>query len=295
MKTRYKTILVAADGSEESHFALKRSIELAKTNESRLVITHVVDYRNYSRMQLYSPYVLPAAEEKGQVILDECKEIAEKSGVSSVSISMQQGMPKSKIPKEIAAEFAADLIVSGASGAGTFEKFIVGSVSGGIARHASCDVLIVRDNPERKYQTIMIPVDGSDTGLDAFKKGIAMAKKSGASVVIAHAMHTPMVSSADHYRDHILETFKENGEKLINEYSRMAKEEGMEDDKLVLSLQAGSPKLILPKETAHRHHVDLIIVGASGLSSTERFFLGSVSEGIARRAACDVLIIRNHQ
>ncbi|WP_252312460.1 universal stress protein [Sinobaca sp. H24] len=123
MKTRYKTILVAADGSEESHFALKRSIELAKTNESRLVITHVVDYRNYSRMQLYSPYVLPTAEEKGQAILDECKEIAEKSGVSNVSISMQQGMPKSKIPKEIAAEFAADLIVSGASGAGTFEKF----------------------------------------------------------------------------------------------------------------------------------------------------------------------------
>lgn len=295
MSTRYNTILTAVDGSEESYYALNRSIELAKTNNSRLVITHVVDYRNYSRMQLYSPYMLPAAEEKGQSILDESKETAEKAGAGSVNVSMQQGMPKSKIPKEIAPEFEADLIVSGASGAGTFEKFIVGSVSGGIARHASCDVLIVRNDPEKKYETIMIPVDGSDTGLDAFKKGIAMAKDSGATVVIAHAMHTPMISTADQYREHILETFRENGEKLIEEYSRMAKEEGIEEDRLKLSLQAGSPKLILPKETAHKYHVDLIIVGASGLSSTERFFLGSVSEGIARRAACDVLIIRNHQ
>ncbi len=52
--------------------------------------------------------------------------------------------PKSIIPKKLAHEINADLIMSGTSGLNAVERFIVGSVSESIVRHAPCDVLVVR-------------------------------------------------------------------------------------------------------------------------------------------------------
>lgn len=45
---------------------------------------------------------------------------------------------------KIAPEVGADLIMSGTSGLNAVERFIVGSVSEAIVRHAPCDVLVVR-------------------------------------------------------------------------------------------------------------------------------------------------------
>ena len=40
-----------------------------------------------------------------------------------------------------------------------------------------------------------------------------------------------------------------------------------------------------------REHVDLVILGATGLNAIERMFIGSVSEYVIRNAVCDVLIV----
>lgn len=49
-----------------------------------------------------------------------------------------------KIAKDIANNVKADLIICGATGMNTVERFLIGSVSESITRHASCDVLVVR-------------------------------------------------------------------------------------------------------------------------------------------------------
>jgi nucleotide-binding universal stress UspA family protein len=46
---------------------------------------------------------------------------------------------------EIAEEQGADLIVVGARGLTSFQRFLLGSVSGKLAHHASCSLLIVRE------------------------------------------------------------------------------------------------------------------------------------------------------
>ncbi|KAB5915090.1 universal stress protein, partial [Bifidobacterium adolescentis] len=40
------------------------------------------------------------------------------------------------------------------------------------------------------------------------------------------------------------------------------------------------------------NHVDLIMLGATGLNAVERLFIGSVSEYVIRNATCDVLVVR---
>jgi nucleotide-binding universal stress UspA family protein len=44
-------------------------------------------------------------------------------------------------------------------------------------------------------------------------------------------------------------------------------------------------------DVADEHHVDLIVVGTRELGFLDRLIAGSVSQGIARRAHCDVLIV----
>ena len=49
-----------------------------------------------------------------------------------------------KIPKDIAKKYEIDLIMCGATGLNAVERFLIGSVSEHITRHARCDVLVVR-------------------------------------------------------------------------------------------------------------------------------------------------------
>jgi nucleotide-binding universal stress UspA family protein len=49
---------------------------------------------------------------------------------------------------DTAAQWPADLIVLGSHGRGGLDRFLLGSVSEGVARHAPCSVLIVRPRKE---------------------------------------------------------------------------------------------------------------------------------------------------
>lgn len=63
-----------------------------------------------------------------------------------VTTSVELGNPKSKIIED-AAEWHADLIVLGSHGQTGLERFLIGSVSDTVARHAHCSVQIVRIRP----------------------------------------------------------------------------------------------------------------------------------------------------
>ena len=58
---------------------------------------------------------------------------------------MVQGTPKIVLAKEIPNEYHIDLIVAGKTGLNVVERWMLGSVSEYIIRHAPCDVLIARN------------------------------------------------------------------------------------------------------------------------------------------------------
>ncbi|RIN48194.1 universal stress protein, partial [Staphylococcus simulans] len=77
-------------------------------------------------------------------LLNGYKEVATNAGVANVETRLEFGSPKAIIPKKLAADVDADLIMCGTSGLNAVERFIVGSVSEAIVRHSPCDVLVVR-------------------------------------------------------------------------------------------------------------------------------------------------------
>jgi nucleotide-binding universal stress UspA family protein len=57
------------------------------------------------------------------------------------------------------------------------------------------------------------------------------------------------------------------------------------------AVEYGDPKAVII-DAAAEWHADLIVLGARGYRGVERFLMGSVSEAVARHAACSVEIVR---
>lgn len=292
MKAAYERILVAVDDSTEGKNALRKASEIAKANNNaRLIITHVVDEAAYAGVQTFPVDFFKEAEERGKELLRELENDMKDAGLTNIETVLDRGNPKVLIPKEIATAKQVDLIVAGASGAGTVEKFVIGSVSAGIVKHATSDVLIVRKKADGyPYVSILLAVDGSESAHRAFKKTLPLAKSEKAELTIAHVINKRMLSNVTKNSKEALQAMEDAGWKMLTDYKQEAESEGISPVRV--EVEHGAPKMVIPRSVAPRHHADLIVSGASGLSSRERFFLGSVSEGITRRSGCDVLIVR---
>ncbi|HWK23803.1 MAG TPA: universal stress protein [Ureibacillus sp.] len=143
--TQYKNIVVAVDGSKEAEYAFKKSIEIVKRNsDSTLNLVNVIDTRSFAAIEAYDRSIAERAENFSEELLNGYKKQAEEAGLTKVNTVIEYGSPKSIITKELSKIVNADLIICGATGLNTVERFLIGSVSEAIVRSAQCDVLVVR-------------------------------------------------------------------------------------------------------------------------------------------------------
>ncbi|WP_423799301.1 universal stress protein [Neobacillus sp. SAB-20_R2A] len=144
MGLKYQHILVAIDGSKEADWAFKKGIEVAKRNNSSLLLVHVIDTRSFALIEAYDTVVGERAEKLAKDMLENYQKQAEDAGLSNVQYEIDFGSPKVRIPRDLAKKHNVDLIICGATGMNMVERFFIGSVSEHITRYAPCDVLIVR-------------------------------------------------------------------------------------------------------------------------------------------------------
>lgn len=142
--SEYKNILVAVDGSEVAKAAFHKAIHFAKRNNATLIIAHIVDPVTSPGVEGYHKSLLESCMKYGETLLEEYKKEALEAGVNQVVTEVESGSPKVKISKTIAKKYDVDLIVCGAQGLNAMERFVMGSVSEYIVRHANCDVTVVR-------------------------------------------------------------------------------------------------------------------------------------------------------
>ncbi|RLL47853.1 universal stress protein [Oceanobacillus piezotolerans] len=140
----YKNIVVAVDGSQAAEKAFTKSLDIAKRNHAQLILAHVVDSRTFATAEAYDRTLAERAEEYANELLHSYMVNARDAGITDIIRCIEYGSPKLKIAKTIANNFHADLIICGATGMSAVERFLIGSVSESITRHASCDVLVVR-------------------------------------------------------------------------------------------------------------------------------------------------------
>ena len=141
-----------------------------------------------------------------------------------------------------------------------------------------------------EYSKILVPVDGSNEARLAFEKAIEVAKRNRAQVLIAHIIDTRVLQTPTGFEGNFNEEIQRQTENLFQEYRQYAQEHNFNDIDFVL--EYGSPKVYISKNIPKDYQIDLIMMGATGLNSVERLFIGSVSEYVIRNASCDVLVVR---
>nr|WP_242590289.1 MULTISPECIES: universal stress protein [Enterococcus] len=146
----YKNILVGVDGSDQGNLAYQQAIEVAKRNNGRVIVAHVIENKVYMMMEYSSlnDGLLDQETESAKEILEDCKVYAKSADFTQVETVITYGVAKEVMCKELPEKYDVDLILVGQSGLNAVERLMMGSVSSYIIRHAPCDVLIV--HPETK-------------------------------------------------------------------------------------------------------------------------------------------------
>jgi Universal stress protein UspA and related nucleotide-binding proteins len=150
-------VLLSTDGSEFSEAAVEALKNFRFPAGSEIRIISVLDMsvelsldENAGRLKSAAE-IENAAREKIRKILSETKgKIAAYVSSEDVTINTEllDGDPKSRIIEK-ALEMSADLIVIGSHGYNSWERFLLGSVSDSVVRHAQCSVLLVRKRENR--------------------------------------------------------------------------------------------------------------------------------------------------
>jgi nucleotide-binding universal stress UspA family protein len=141
-------ILIAIDGSDYSQAALQSVIARPWPPDTEVKVLHVVEPPSLLMGREMGGYD-PEFEMVWKALREQAKDLVSKaaeklSGAKfNVSTELVEGDPKSQII-DIANEWRADMIVLGSHGRMGLNRFLMGSVSQNVVRHAHCSVEIVR-------------------------------------------------------------------------------------------------------------------------------------------------------
>ena len=146
------------------------------------------------------------------------------------------------------------------------------------------------------YQKILLPTDGSKFAESAAKHAIWIASRSGAEIIVLNVIETSSLVGlpAEDLIVKIKEMLKEEGRRSLERISEMIseseKESKIEDIKITLKTEEGSPADSILK-TIDNENIDLVVMGTSGKHGLDRFLLGSVTEKVVRSSKCPVLAV----
>lgn len=161
----------------------------------------------------------------------------------------------------------ADLVCVGASGTSRPTGIIFGSVATAMAHHAPCSVLVARR--DRDFPRVILHAnDGSPESLEAARIAARLAARRDPTTLVTLCVG------------------EEHGEGVSREAAEIMGITGVEP---ILKTEQGSPhrKIV---EVANEVGASLIVMGSRGQTGLKA--LGSVSEHVAHRAECSVLVAR---
>lgn len=289
------TLLVAHDFSETAALALRQAKALAKANEARLVLAHVVE------LIPLGPYPAIKGGANDLAIKDiaekRTKEVAEEARTAGceIEVVVRVGEPGPTIV-EIAEEVEADLLVIGTRGLTGVRHVLLGSTAESVVRRAPMPVLTVHPDDallDPPLQTLLAPTDLSaaaeiapKTFADLFSVG------SKPRIHLVYADRTPPY--LEPFKHSVLElTGQEDPikEDLLEQMAPSAK--ALEDVGFTVECHVidGEAADAIP-EYAEEISAQAIVLSTQGRSAVVNALLGRTAQRIVQKAPCPTLTVR---
>jgi len=155
------------------------------------------------------------------------------------------------------------------------------------------------------FQKILVPLDGSEHSRRALESAIQIAKSFNSKLMLLTVHHitiTPVTSpeltiqapvivpdaSAAEMTERAIEAAHNYDKKILAEAEAKVRSEKVEVETELID--GNAVEEIVRK--AEEGKFDLIVMGARGLSTIKKLFIGSVSDGVIKKAPCPVLIVK---
>ena len=287
-------VLLAIDGSKDAAAATAFLRKLPLPASSKFCIMSAVTFPAFA-------FARPPVMEFKSSVLEEVRRVVDRARAALAPRGLHTetdiaiGSPKDEIVRT-AREWGADLVVLGARGLGRVKRFLLGSVSLAVARHASCPVLVVKGRVG-KLERVLVGMDGSDDSFQAlrFLLSLPLARQSKLRLLsVVEPVRYP-TSAPGALRGQLTRMLKkienERRGQLESALEKAAAELEGSMTRVTRSTPSGDPADVIVAAAA-AHDADLIVVGARGLGGMSRLLLGSVSEKVLRYARCPVLIVK---
>jgi nucleotide-binding universal stress UspA family protein len=138
---------------------------------------------------------------------------------------------------------------------------------------------------KQQIKKILIPLDGSKNSRRGLEKAIYLAKEHKASLVFIHVVHHIPKSKGKIIREVGITS---NEPTFLLTARMLAKKNGIPSNDRVVTGDPGHAII----DYSNTHNVDLIVIGARGLGTYKKIFLGSVSSYVMQKAKTDVMVIK---
>lgn len=145
------------------------------------------------------------------------------------------------------------------------------------------------------YSRLLVPLDGSPTSLLALDHARALARLSGATVILLHIVeptrHSTGFERAKVYIEDVRSHFMAAGQALLDGAAAGLRRDGLTVETVLLESSAERVSEQIARQ-ADSSACDVVILGTHGRRGVDRMLLGSDAEQVARIAPVPVMLVR---
>lgn len=155
------------------------------------------------------------------------------------------------------------------------------------------------------FQKILVPLDGSEHSGRALEAAVQIAKQFNSKIMLFTVYHVsvapiaspeltmPMIgpvpgATSAGLSSMTAECARDFGKKILSEAEAKVRSEKIDVQTEIAEGNAVDEIV----NSSKKGDFDLIVMGARGLSTIKKLFIGSVSEGVIKKAHCPVLVVK---
>ncbi|WP_280536354.1 universal stress protein [Halopenitus sp. POP-27] len=284
----YDDVLVPVDDSEPASAVLDHVADLASWADATIHLLFVADTGRHS-VTVVENDVVDGLVRKGHTVVEDVRERLQAPGVE-FETDVVQGTPSSTIV-EYADRYGHDLIVMSTHGRTGVARYLQGSVSEAVVRHASVPVLTVRTQPDERlrfpYDDVLIPTDGSAGATRAARHGVALAESLDATVHVLSVLEEEWPDRDGEPTTEPGEGQEETATDAVEAVIAAAEPRGVTTTQYVGD---GDPVDVI-RDRIDAVDADIVVMGTTGRRGTDRVLLGSVAERTVRDVPVPVLTL----
>ena len=294
--SQLKSVVVGFDFTAFSESALSQAIRIARRNEARLRVVHVLENLVVTELEESLPKV---QRDAGGSIADDARKAWTRYAASipdsrELELEVEIGQPVDAMLRRVR-DYSADLLVLGTHGTSK-PTADLGTLAKACVRKAGTNVLLVRKPHASPFRSVMACIDFSDTSQRMLAQAIQLAAKDAAMLHVLHVFRGPWhrlhyraptpEASPDfqkQYTDGLRRRLEALCEPLLHEGDGLRPQYHLVDHP---THAAGIG------ESASRLGADLIVLGARSRRNVRDLLLGSTVEHVARDTPCSILVVK---